>query len=196
MTQATRITDDSSNILDLVLTTHADNFSSVTCLRGLSDHMTVHTTHSCDITKSKKTKKILTLYDKGDYDSINEGLTTFFDSVSTGFRQRSLESNWLLYKTELQRLVQLYIPNITITERAGSPWFNASLKRLNNKKKRLFRAAKRSNCSYTWEKYYSAAKVFDALMQPTKRNFDSTTLPSMLLENYIALLENYKSQSI
>lgn len=57
VTQATRITDHSSNILDLVLSTHADNFSPVTCLRGLSDHMAVHTTFSSDIIKSKKKKK-------------------------------------------------------------------------------------------------------------------------------------------
>lgn len=180
VTQPTRVTDHSSNILDLVLTSHPENVSPITYLRGLSDHLVVHASFSCSLHTSKKTRKTLTLYDKGDYDSMNRDLSTFFENFAVSFAQRSLESNWLLFKSEMQRLIRLYIPTKTISERPSSPWFNTSLKRLNNKKKRLFRAAKNSNTSQAWQKYYAAENDYKTSTAHAKQSFFSVTLPSML----------------
>lgn len=183
VTDPTRITDHSSNVLDLVLTTHPDNFTPITLLRGLSDHLTVHASFYCNVLKKQKNRKTLTLYDKGDYVSINRELTEYFDTFSANFPLNSLESNWLLFKAEMHRLIRIYIPTITITEKMNSPWFNVSLKRLNNKKKRLFRAAKRANCASTWQNYYAVEKEYYKLTIETKHKFYSNTLPAMLQNN-------------
>lgn len=114
---------------------------------------------------------------------MNRELSEYFDTFAANFQLNSLESNWLLFKSEVHRLIRLYIPTITITERTTSPWFNVSLKRLNNKKKRLFRQAKRSNSSCTWQKYYAVEKEYDKLTSQTKHKFLSTTLPAMLQTN-------------
>lgn len=159
-----------------MLTTHPDNFTPITLLHGLSDHLTVHTSFYCNVLKKQENRKTLILYDKEDYVSINRELTEYFHTFAANFQLNSLESNWLLFKTEMHRLIRIYIPTIIIREKINSPWFNVSLKRPNNKKKRLFRAAKRANCASTWQKYYAVEKEYYNLTIETKRKFFSNTL--------------------
>lgn len=83
----------------------------------------------------------------------------------------------------MHELINKYIPTTTITERPSSPWFNTSLKRLNNKKKRLYRSAKQSNSASAWNRYHNAAKLFRSLAMNSKRSFFSSTLPNMLRSN-------------
>lgn len=89
----------------------------------------------------------------------------------------------MLFKAEMLRLMNLYIPTITINEKARSPWFNKSLKGLNNKKKRLFRVAKRTGSPSAWQKYNEAAKDYNSLKARAKRDYYSTTIPNMLQSN-------------
>lgn len=134
VTNPTRITDHSANILDLILSTHPEHFSSLCYLQGLSDHAVLHTTYQCKLQETKKKKKTITLYNHGDYTNMNQELETFADNFATNFSSRSVDSNWNTFKNEMHRLIHLYIPTTTITERLRSPWFNVALKRLNNKK--------------------------------------------------------------
>lgn len=132
--EPTRLTDKSAHILDLLLTSHPDNVSSLTILPGLSDHVIVHGSIHCKLLLPKKEKKLLTLYDKGDYGSMNRDLTEFCTWFLVDFLDRSVETNWLLFKNKMRDLINRYIPTIYVTERVSSPWFNNNLKRLNNKK--------------------------------------------------------------
>lgn len=179
----TRTTDHSDNILDLILTSHPENLSDIAYLNGLSDHKILHATFSCHMSNPTRIKKTLTLYDRGDYNSMSQDLTTFYDNFEADFHHRSLETNWLLFKSEFLRLVKRYVPTITISERKQSPWFNTTLKRLNNKKKRLFRSANSSQSDFQWQKYHAAVKQYEKHVADAKRGFFSTTLPSMLHTN-------------
>lgn len=184
VTSPTRTTDHSSNVLDLLLTSHPDNFSSLSYISGLSDHTAIHTTFPGNmIKKSVKSKKLLTLYDKADYVAMNNDLAAFYSEFSSTYDQQSTESNWALFKSKMQDLIKLYIPTITICERSRSPWFNVNIKRMKNKKKRQFRSARQSNSQLAWDKYKSTAKEYMALLALAKRNFFSTTLPNMLRDN-------------
>lgn len=187
VSKPTRTTTHSANTLDLILTTHPDNFSDITYLPGFSDHVIIHSTFPCNLLTSKRAKKALTLYNKGDYLSISNELSKFCDRFTSVFHSRTVESNWQLFKSEMLRLIKLHIPTIKVTERANSPWFNNTLKRLNNKKKCLLRSAKALGSSLrsssAWQKYHAAAKHYNSLSTITKRNFFSITLPSMLHNN-------------
>lgn len=183
ISKPTRQTEHSSNILDLLLTSHPDNFSTVSYLSAISDHSVLQTTFQCYLPNPKKIKRTITLYDKGNYRAINDELTAFSESFLTDFFMRTVETNWHLFKTKLQHLIKVHVPTVTLTIRSTSPWFNASLKRLKNKKKRQFRSAKHSDTQYAWDKYKATEKLFDSLAAKAKRSFYSSTLPDMLRKN-------------
>ena len=89
----------------------------------------------------------------------------------------------LLFKNKMHSLIQTHIPSISVTERSESPWFNVTLKRLNNRKKRLFRSAKHINTPSAWDKYRNAERTFESLARKTKHSFYALTLPNMLRSN-------------
>lgn len=180
---ATRQSKHSANILDLVLTTHPDRITSLSYLDEISDHKVIHGTFQCRLKRPDKTRKKLTLYDKGDYNNFNKELTKFCQFVVKDFNKRSVTENWLMFKSKMHELISTYIPTITIGERSTSRWFNPELKRLKNKKKRQFRAAKNSNNPVAWQKYQTTTKLFCSAIDKAKRLFNNTTLPNLLRTN-------------
>lgn len=183
VTEPTRQNSTSSNTLDLILTSEPDKVSKMTFLPGLSDHSVIHGTYLCQLTRSSKITKTITLYNKGNYSALNNEFAEFATCLLADFSQRSVETNWLLFKNKIHDLFIKYMPTITVTEKKTSPWFTATLKRLNNKKKRLFRSAKRSNNISAWNNYYAAEKAFSTHAMKEKRSFYSQTLPAMLTNN-------------
>lgn len=179
----TRTTLNSSSLLDLFLTTQPDKVSSVSSPNRLSDHAVIHATFQCNLPNPKKVKKTITLYDKADYQGMNDELASFCDSFLVDFSNRSVDENWELFKNKMQQLVNMYIPTITITERPTSPWYNNTLKRLSNKKKRQFRSAKKSKSNHAWKKYRETEKLYASMISDAKRTFFSSTLPDMLRTN-------------
>lgn len=171
VTEPTRQSCNSSNILDLIFASDPDKVYAMTHLPGLSDHSIIHASYSCQLTQPTKITKVIKLYDKGNYSAINSELAHFAASFHASFFMRSVETNWLLFKNKMLDVFARYVPVITLTEKQSSPWFNITLKRLNNKKKRLFRSAKRFNNAGAWNKYYLAEKEFEALANKEKRTF-------------------------
>ena len=169
--EPTRGSDNSLHILDLVLTSEPERVSQMTFLPGLSDHLVIHASYSCKLCHPTKTRKTITLYDKGNYSAINSELEQFAAFFPIDLSKRSVEANWLLFKNKMLDLFTKHVPTITVTEKKSSPWFNITLKRLNNKKKRLFRSAKRSNSACAWNSYYAAEKEFERLANKEKLLF-------------------------
>lgn len=67
---------------------------------------------------------------------------------------------WLSFKTTVMHLINKYIPLRIIHQSSNAPWYNNHLKRLSNKKCRLFRSAKRSLSADRWLAYTSTAKAY------------------------------------
>lgn len=183
ITQPTRITSCSASILDLVLTTSVDLMSPITFLPGLSDHALLHFDLQLSAPHVLRHAKYIRDYGKADFTSINNELCLFLDDYTKDFDLRSVEANWTLFKETVTRLTNTYIPLRTLRSTTNSPWFTATHRRLSNKKKRLFRSAKRSGCVLRWEAYQCAAEAYKSAVDEAKRNFCANTLPKMLTEN-------------
>lgn len=76
-----------------------------------------------------------------------------------------------------------FIPKVSFRTNRRKPWFNNTLKRLENKKKGLFRAAKQRTTPCAWDKYYAAEDAYLSAIQCAKRSFFHTDLPNILLNN-------------
>lgn len=183
VTEPTRSTSHSSNILDLILVSEPDSLKSINYLREISDHKVINCTFSIHMPSKSKRKKTVRLYDKGNYQTMNAELDKFVDAFLLDFDSRSVCDNWSMFKSKMQQLADIFIPTAAFTESSSAPWFNSSLKHLSSKKKRLYRKAKDSGCNLDWDKFYDIDKQFRSAIRTQKRIFYNTDLPCMLKSN-------------
>lgn len=78
ISQPTRVSRESANTLDLILTSSPENVSSINYLPEISDHKVMHALFSFTSTQKQTSDKTIQLYDKGNYNAITEELNTFF----------------------------------------------------------------------------------------------------------------------
>lgn len=178
--QPTRTTASVANTLDLVLSSHSDFVSNITHLPGLSDHTLLSFNINASCPKRVKTVKTIHDYGKADFVSINNELCTFLDSFLSTFDSRSVQTNWDIFVDKVKQLTNKHIPVRAITSNQNAPWFNIQIKRLLNKKHRIYKAVKKSSCIFRWDDYKKASQEYTALKN-AKYCYFNTTLPNMLL---------------
>lgn len=110
VTSPTRVTQQSSSILDLVLTSSPDTMSRIFHLPGLSDHDVLHFELTVPKTSLRKRFKKIRDYSKGNYEAINNELSLFIETFLPHYLERTVEDNWLLFKNKLLDLVNKIIP--------------------------------------------------------------------------------------
>lgn len=76
ITQPTKASP-SANILDLILTTTLDQFSSIAFLPGLSEHSLLHFTSNAQRNISGKMTKQIRDYGKGNFQATNNELSIY-----------------------------------------------------------------------------------------------------------------------
>lgn len=182
VTQPTRCTAHSANTLDLVLTSSPDAVTSMSVLPGISDHSLIHFSLTFPVSRLKKHVKYIRDYAKADYDSINAELSYFVDEFLEQFTNRSVEENWNHFKTKVLELTDKHIPMRAIKNNRA-PWYNKTLSKLANKKKRTFRAVKRTHQPERWRAYRRANFNYIRAVREAKDFFFKRTLPSMLRTN-------------
>lgn len=85
VTEPTRVTQECSSILDLILAIKPESLSFIHYLPEISDHKVILATFAHTIRKRETYKKSVRLYDKGDYEKINEELRHFFPVFEATF---------------------------------------------------------------------------------------------------------------
>lgn len=178
--EPTRITDTTSNILDLVLTSRPDLTSPVIVLPGVSDHSVVSFDILFQTVKTRSTRKRIRDYNKANFQAINSELSIFINCFLDAFDNHSVDDNWNIFKNKVHHLIEKYIPARSVPCTTKAPWYNIHLKRLSNRKKRLYRAAKHTSCTYRWNAYKLANKAYASALKLSKKNFFHKTLPSIL----------------
>lgn len=179
----TRVVKESANILDLILTNHPESLSSITYLREISDHKVIHAVFNFIPAPRHNPGKTIRLYDKGNYEALDTELRAFFPSYQASFQSRSIQQNWTIFKEKFSALADTFIPKITFHNNRNQPWFTKSLKKLESKKKRLFRAAKNNPSNNAWDKYYIAENTYLSAIKSAKRSFYQDDLSKILRNN-------------
>lgn len=172
-----------NNKLDLVFSSVPDNISPISYSDGFSDHELLNFTISMPSCARAQTHKRIFDYNRADYNAINIGLQSFCDTYLPTFSQRSANDNWVLFKNSLLELVHRHIPLLTLRTNASKPWFNRMLHALKNKKKRLFKAAKRLGTPASWQKHKTAEKTYCSAIRKAKLKYYSHDLQSLMTHN-------------
>lgn len=172
-----------ANTLDLLLTTTPDLVHELSFLPGLSDHCLIQFELKEKVNRPLTKPKQIRDYSKGNFIAINQELAIFLDEYMPTFDERSVECNWSLFRDKTKELIDKYIPVRIISCKHRSPWFNVSLKRLLNKKKRLFRKAKGSSAHDRWRSYNQATTAYKDAVKKAKLEFYHDTLPTLLTQD-------------
>lgn len=172
-----------ANILDLVLVSNPDIVKSLSSVEGLSDHNLVLFNLCIPRPVRQRSIKHIRDYNKANFTKINSELSEFLDYFRRSASLRSVDDNWLLFKNKLTSLVELHVPLVRIRGDLGKPWFSNTLKRLLEKKKRLFRDAKRSVTSSKWEKYFTSLRQYTSALRQSKKKFFHHDLQTIMRVN-------------
>jgi endonuclease/exonuclease/phosphatase family metal-dependent hydrolase len=139
----------SNACLDLVLSNSPGLVAKTETIAGISDHLGVTTylnINANQVNKDKPNTKTIHLYSKTDWDLVCQELTSFqAEYMSSNPTLRSVIQNWDLIKNQIHFLIKKYVPTRVIKLTANrKTWLDADLRKLLNKKRRLFHKNKDS----------------------------------------------------
>ena len=144
-----------SNILDLAFSNSPDLTKSCSTIPGISDHdHAVLMEVDLEAQRNKKASRTVPLYNKANWDKIRDDMETyekeFFDTLPA---DHSVDENWESLKTKIMSTIAENVRTKLIGNRKDMPWMTRNLKRLINKKHRVYNKAKRSHKDRDWAQF-------------------------------------------
>ena len=153
--QQQRLPTREGRVLDLFCTNKPGLTKCIHTLPAISDHELVCVDTEIRATYSKKTPRKVHLWSRANWSEMKSGLSKFKDEFMESYHLRSVNDNYVKFKTEVESLLDKFIPSKLTSSRYSMPWFNSTLKRKCRKKQRLFNKAKKSGKSRHWQHYRS-----------------------------------------
>ncbi|CAG2254949.1 unnamed protein product [Mytilus edulis] len=143
-----------TNTLDLLITNHPNSFTRVEILPGVSDHDIVFAEISVIPSRKKQAARKIPLYSKANWDKMREDINNIKNEIVTMTTSKSnINDIWLVFKTSLEKSVNLNIPHKQARTKDSPPWISRDLKRLIRKRDRLYKKKKKSHDKKDSEKY-------------------------------------------
>jgi hypothetical protein len=176
-----------SSILDLFFTNHEDIVDCGRVLCQFSDHHAVAIDVRVVLPPTSRATSFVSDFRKGDLDGFRNYLKTewaAFNSLDTLGEQPSIDVMWTCFKQILLEGERRFVPKRRTLRVAGKPWFTFGLKRLLNKKRRFYAAAKNSpRGSPAWIAYDSLDLDIKRKLSLAKSQYFSIILPELLNSN-------------
>jgi len=149
----TRITEHSSNILDLFFTNNSSLINTTEVIPGISDHEAVYVEASLRPHRAQPVKRKAFTYQKANYNDLNKGLRDLYTEM-TGLQNAPTHTLWSLFKNSLVSLMERHIPTKVIKEdHKKKPWINKTLKRAMRRRSKLYTRMKKTGKAQDINKY-------------------------------------------
>ena len=163
-------THSRNNILDLVLS-NDESILSVDNLGplGNSDHVMLLVVTNHEV-KHETTTNVRYNWRKADYDAMKSEINVIkWDDKLTG----DIEHNWNEFKKLINESIEKHVPKVTTHNDSSKPmWFNGQIKRLLNKKTRLYKRMKITGREEDIQNYKTTAKETKKAIQRAKRKIE------------------------
>ena len=172
-----------NNILDLFCTNKPGIVKNMHTIPGISDHDIPLA--DCDIKPryTKKPPRKVYNYKKADWDMLREEAKSFTADFLTDHRDRSVEENWSNFKKHIETTMDKHIPSKLTSTRHNLPWVNSRVRRMINKKQRLYNKAKKSHKQRDWDKYRHHKNETNKIMKKTRWEYINNILVEGFAEN-------------
>ncbi|XP_072028355.1 uncharacterized protein [Amphiura filiformis] len=131
------------NTLELIMTNRPHQINRTQVLPGISDHEAVNIDFDINPTRKKQIPRYVPLYSKADWDGFRRFASNLADRISAAELSSSTEELWILFRDDLSKGIQSYIPHRRTKSRDSQPWISLELKRKIRRIDKAFKASKK-----------------------------------------------------
>ena len=175
--EPTHFTESSSSLLDVIITCDSDIIHKA----YVSEHfLPADIRYHCPIVgilniekvKAKSFKRLIWLYEDGDYDRFHEMLNSqdWDTIIQSNHSINDLAQEFTKILTESAKQT---IPNKNVTIRKNDPpWMRNNVRKLIRKRKRAHRKAKKRNTPYHWENFRKIRNEVIASVRKAKADYE------------------------
>ena len=148
----TRITEYSSNLLDLFLTNNRTLVNKCEVIPGIGDHEAVYVESSMRPMKVKTPPRKVFQYKKANYDQMREDLRDYQTDFTEQTKDSSANDTWTKFEEKLKELTNKHIPSKMLSgNKIMKPWMDRTVEAKQRKVKKLFAKQKTNRQSQTQE---------------------------------------------
>jgi ribonucleases P/MRP protein subunit RPP40 len=174
--------------LDLLLTNKFELVEGCTVLPPFSDHCPCVVSLRISVRSACNTSRYVHDYSRADV----RGLQAYMSNSQREFEEISWQSEprvrinamWEFFRRTLVEGQSRFVPQRRATQSSGKPWFSPGLRRLLNRKQRLYKKAKKSTQgSNAWLRYEQIEREVNQKMALAKKHFLAIILPNLLISN-------------
>jgi hypothetical protein len=142
------------NTLDLIITNFQNCFNRIETIPGLSDHDIVFAELNTIPTKCTQRPRKIPLYKKAKWENIKDKLKMINEEIEKMYQKgNSTQELWDYFKKELEDSIDENIPQKTSKIKDGNPWITMDIKRIIQKRDRLYKKQKKSGDPKHKKKY-------------------------------------------
>ena len=170
------------NTLDLFLTSDPSKVMDIKPIPPLADHDGIVIDLDLSIKKKTKSQHIIYKWKKAD----SEGLTKYVAeqlSVVTIANENSIDENWNKFKNILIDARDKFVPKYMSTTRHNLPWYHQHLRRLCNKKQRLYNKSRKTKSNDDIRAFKKCRSEYNKLLKNAQREYYLDFLEPRLDQN-------------
>ena len=147
-----------NNILDLFATNRPSLVEHTKVIPGISDHEIVSVELTLSVTVNKPKVHNVYLWNRADFQDINDVIIQFSNTfLSDNSVDTPVQELWDSFKTMCQKCLEL-VPCKSLSSSIKYPWITTQIKRLSNKKQRLYNRTRYSGLQSDCLAYYELKK--------------------------------------
>ena len=145
VTEPTRITETSSNTLDLFFTSNQTLVNKVEAVPGVSEHEAVFIESSLWPMRVKTHPRKVFQYRKADYDAMKQEQRSSQAEFQESAKTKDVEHLWMTFKNKVHSPMESHIPSkILRCNRVQKPWISRQVKTIIRKSKKQFRKQRKT----------------------------------------------------
>ncbi|KAK3090224.1 hypothetical protein FSP39_010191 [Pinctada imbricata] len=155
--QTVNIPTRKDRILDLLLVNNPTFVTKITTLPpiGSSDHDIVYAEIDTWLKRVKGPPRKVLKYNKANWDGIRSDLEKTYTEIKNQYPTHNINQLWNIFKTNLTNSINTYIPSKLIRCKHRLPWVTDKLRRMINKKNKLYKKKKDPNYTDKYKKLKS-----------------------------------------
>jgi Reverse transcriptase (RNA-dependent DNA polymerase)/Endonuclease-reverse transcriptase len=182
--EATRITDHSANILDVVLTNQSENFQNLTVEDGIGDHKAILTDITVRCKIQRRPKRKIYLYGKARTESLKADLKSLLDNFTHDANScNDIDVLFQKFKASVDTIVEKNIPTKIVNDSREPPWYNKQIRNLLKRTRKHHSTYKKSMSSSTYGVYSTSRRALHQAKKDAENTFLSNSLGTMLRES-------------
>ena len=128
----------------------------------------------------KKPKRPIKQWSKANWETIREETGKFRDVFLQDCEQRDVEENYKAFVDHIDDVISRHVPTKMSSSRRNVPWITPAIRRMTNKKQRLYNRAKRTHKEQHWAQYRAHKNNTTKALPKARWNYINSILQTSL----------------